>query len=432
VVTGLDRRFPGRREQHINMVTINESAMSSCRCPVPTPTRPAERQPADRADRTAICKARFVILALAIILAGCATPRPAPDPTSPVYVAESTWQQVDRDIGAASTAARRPAENYARGSMKAWLARVRQRTEADFIPWYTGYWTQQWLAIKVAWYKMSAGQEKDPAVERLAAYLQEQYQERVLGPVAREIDPDAVRGHATKLYLQLLGEQIQGIQRRYGVPLDQFDRRLKDIPAIVLPPPAAQRASLYQTVHALPISELPAYAALLARIRKDAGGGGAGPSNARISPVAKRASEKLMERLAVSGGASAAAAALGGVAGAVISLGAAGIGAMTHEKERPEVEAQLRESLSAALDDMWRSLMEDPATGVMAAVDHIAGQVEGSLIRTVVRPVVLEPGPQELPLPGEPPRQGEDEEGQGEDEQDGDEALADDDGYPEE
>ena len=222
----------------------------------------------------AICKARLVIVAMAVILAGCATPERAPDPPPPVYVPESTWQQVDHEIGAASAAARQPAENYARGSMKAWLARVRQRTEADFIPWYTGYWTQQWLAIKVAWYKMSAGQEKDTAVERLAAYLQEQYQERVLGPVATEIDPDAVRGQATKLYVQLLGEQIQAIPRRYGVPLDQFDRRLKEIPAIVLPPPAAHRASLYQTVHALPINELPAYVALLARIAEEAGAGG--------------------------------------------------------------------------------------------------------------------------------------------------------------
>ena len=429
---GPGRRFPGRREQPFNMVTINESAMSSCRYPVPTPAVLAERQPADRGGRTAVLQARFAIVALLVILAGCATSQRAPDPRPPVYVPESTWQQVDRDIVAASTAARRPAGNYARGAMKAWLASVRQRTEADFIPWYTGYWTQQWLAIKVAWYKMSAGQEEDPAVERLAAYLQEQYQERVLGPVAREIDPDVVRGHATKLYVQLLGEQVQGIQRRYDVPLDQFDRRLKDIPAIVLPPPAAQRASLYQIVHALPISDLPAYAALLAGIRKDAGGAGAGPSNARISPVAKRASEKLIARRAASGGASAAAAAVGGLAGAVISLGAAGIGAIAHEKERPEIEAQLRQSLNAALDDMWRSLMEDPATGVMAAVHHIAAQVEGSLTRSLVQPVVLEPLPQELPLAGEPPHHGEDEEVQGDDEQNGDEAPTADDGSSEE
>jgi hypothetical protein len=379
----------------------------------------------------AICKARLVIVAMAVILAGCATPERAPDAPPPVYVPESTWQQVNHDIGAASAAARQPAENYARGSMKAWLVRVRQRTEADFIPWYTGYWTQQWLAIKVAWYKLSGGDSTDPTVERLAAYLQEQYQERVLGPVAREIDPDAVRGQATKLYVQLLGEQIQAIPRRYGVPLDQFDRRLKEIPAIVLPPPAAHRASLYQTVHALPINELPAYVALLARIHKEAGGGGAGPSSARISPVAKRASEKLVARLAASGGASAAAAAVGGVAGAVISLGAAGIGAMTHEKERPEMEAELRETLNAALDDMWQNLMENPATGVLAGVNHIAGQVEGSLIRSLVRPVVLEPVPRELPLPGELPRHEADEELPAEEEDD-DEALTDDDGAPDE
>jgi hypothetical protein len=354
----------------------------------------------------AICKARLVIVAMAVILAGCATPERAPDPPPPVYVPESTWQQVDHDIGAASAAARRPAENYARGSMKAWLARVRQRTEADFIPWYTGYWTQQWLAIKVAWYKLSGGDGDRPdrgATGRLSAGAipgaragPRRYGDRsrrrpragdeTLRPAPRRADP----GNPTTL-------RCPPRPVRPAAQGDSGDRA-----AAASRPP---RFALPQTVHALPINELPAYVALLARIHKEAGGGGAGPSNARISPVAKRASEKLVARLAASGGASAAAAAVGGVAGAVISLGAAGIGAMTHEKERPEMEAQLRESLNAALDDMWHSLMEDPATGVMAAVDHIAGQVEGSLIRS--RGATGGPGTGaagELPLPGEPPR----------------------------
>ena len=42
-------------------------------------------------------------------------------------------------------------------------------------------------------------------------------------------------------------------------------------------------------------------------------GGGAGPSDARISPVAKRVSEKLMAKLAISGGASTSVAAIGAV-----------------------------------------------------------------------------------------------------------------------
>jgi len=182
---------------------------------------------------------RSLIVALMVALAGCATPDRAPDLTPPVLISESTWRQVDRDIVAASLAATGPVENYARGSMESWKGLVYQRTDADFIPWFTSYWTQQWLSMKVAWYKLSAGKETDPTVDRLATYLQEEYHNHVLDPVAKEIDPEVVMKQATKLYVQLLGERLQGIPQRYGVPLDQFDRRLQDIPAIALAPPAA-------------------------------------------------------------------------------------------------------------------------------------------------------------------------------------------------
>ena len=275
--------------------------------------------------------------------------------------------------------------------MESWRDRVHQRTDADFIPWFTGYWTQQWLAVKAAWYKLSSGEGMDPAVRQLATYLQDQYNKRVLDPVAKEVDPDVVRVSATTLYIRLLDEQVQGIPRRYGIPPDQFDQRLRNIPAIALAPPATQSASLYQIVHADPIAGLPAFAALIDQVRKDAGGPGAAPSDVRISPAAKRVSEKLVAKLAISGGASAAAAAVGGVAGMVISLGAAGFGVIAHENERSEMEAQLREDLNAAEDDMWFSLMEDPGTGVMAGVNHIAEQIEGRVAKVLAQPVSVEP-----------------------------------------
>jgi hypothetical protein len=339
-----------------------------------------------------------LIVALLLALAGCATTDRAAEEPPPVEIPESTWWRVDNDIGAASQAATGPAGNYARGAMESWRSHVRARTEADFIPWFTGYWTQQWLAIKVAWYKLGAEEGTDPAVDRLAAYLQEQYDERVLEPVAREIDPDAVRGEATLLYIQIVGEQLPGIRRRHGVPQARFDQRLRNIPAIALAPPPTHSASLYQIVNADPIERLPAYVALIARFGKAAGGADAGPAEARISPVAKRASEGMVARLGPAVGASAAAAVVGGVAGVAISLGAAGFGAIAHEKERPEIEALLRESLDAALGDMWLNLMEDPASGVLAGVHHISGQIEGALSRTFAQPVDLEPLPQEIPL----------------------------------
>ncbi|MGA9962974.1 MAG: hypothetical protein WBP66_11570, partial [Azonexus sp.] len=242
----------------------------------------------------------------------------------------------------------------------------------------------------------------DPAVKQLAAYLQEQYNRRVLEPVAKEVNPDVVRVRATTLYIQLLGERLKPIPRRYGIPPDRFDQRLRNIQAIALAPPAAQSASLYQIVYADPIAGLPAFAALIDRVRTEAGGAGAGPSDARISPAAKRVSEKLMAKLAISSGASAAAAAVGGVAGMVISLGAAGFGVIAHENERSEMEAQLREELNPALDDMWHSLMEDPVIGVMGGVNHIAEQIEGSVASILTQPVRAQPLLHEDPIPAEP------------------------------
>lgn len=342
-----------------------------------------------------------MIVALILALTGCATPNRAPDQTPPVQIAESTWWQVDSDIGAASIAATGFAKNYARVSLEGWRNRAGQRAEADFIPWFTGYWTQQWLAIKMAWYKLNAGDGTDIAVKRLAAYLQEQYQDRVLSPVAKEIDPNAVMEQTTKLYVQFLREQLQGVPQRYGIPLDQFDRHLKDIAAIALAPPAAHSASVYQIVYADPIAGLPAYAALLAQIRKNAGGVGNGPMNSRMSPVAKRTSEKLAATLVASGGTSVAAAAFGGVAGVMISLGAAGFGAAAHETGRSEMEAQLRENLNAALDDMQFSLMENPSTGVMAGVYYLSEKIEENLAKPLAQPVKVEPLPQEVAPSGE-------------------------------
>lgn len=324
------------------------------------------------------------LMFIALVLAGCATQGRAPDRAPPVEVSESVWWQINSDIVAASLAAKGSARSYAENAMDRWRGLVHDLTEEDFIPWFTGYWTQQWLAVKVAWYKLGDG--VDPAVERLAQYLREQYHERVLGPVAEEVNPDTVRVQATTLYVQRLGQNLRDVPQRNGVPPDQFEQRLAGIPAIALSSPE-QSASLFQLVRADAVSDLPAYAALLERIGKAAGGEGTVPSGERISPVAWRASEKLGGRIAASSGASAAAAAVGGVAGLVISLGAVGFGAIAHANDRPEMEAQVRESLDAAADEMWLVLTKDPVVGVLSGVNHIAGQVEGAIATSISQPV---------------------------------------------
>lgn len=320
-----------------------------------------------------------------LLLAGCATSPHSVDATPPVAVSAHTWRQVDGDIGHASRVAAESAENFARGLMESWMQRVQELGDEDFIPWYTSYWTQQWLSLKVAWYRIGSGEgddgDGDGAVRRLAAYLQEQYQDRVVAPACAEIDPNQVMAQATTLYVVLLGEQLQGIPRRYGLSELHFDRRLRTIPAIA-PTATATGASLYQLLHSQPVAELPAYAGLLAEWRASAAGVAAGPADDRMSPVATRAAERLVGRLAFGGGASVASAAAGGVAGVAISLAATLLGAVAHAQESPQIAAQLSETLSEAHAEMWQQLVEDRAGGVLAGISHIAGLIEHALART--------------------------------------------------
>lgn len=345
---------------------------------------------------------RGPLLVLMIILAGCATPPPVPELAQPVQISESTWQLVDSDIVAESLAASGPASRFARDQMEHWRLLVTQRTEADFIPWYSSYLTQQWLTAKVAWYNINA-EAGDPPVSRLAAYLQEQYFARVLAPVATEVDPAAITAQATKHYILRLAGQLQAIPGPYGIPVAQFEQRLNAIPAIALGPPPANDVSLYQLVQADPVDSLPAYAALLRQIREAGGYADAGLSKTRISPVARRVSEELLNRLAITGGTSAVTTLIGGVAGTVISIGAAGVGVMLHEAKREGIEAHLRETLNASMEDMWQILMEDSRTGVTAGIYYLSDQIEKSLPQTFPQAVRLEEMPQEIPLPALPP-----------------------------
>ncbi|MGE8408750.1 MAG: hypothetical protein ACN6QH_17110 [Pseudomonas sp.] len=326
--------------------------------------------------------ALFVGVVLA--LGGCGSRSRTPQ-APPVVLSLAAWQQVDREIVLASRGATGSAGDYARRSMRVWREQVQQRTEENFIPWFTGYWTQQWLTLKVAWYKVSQSKNDTQPDNRLALYLQEQYRERVLEPVGEQINPDLIRERATELYVQLLGQQLQTIAQRYRAPPEQFALHLNRIPAIALGPPPARDASVQQVLAARPLLQLPAYLAMDEEVHKLALAN-ATASDSGLSSVATKASARLEATLAPRGAVSAVAAAVGKAAGMFISLASAGIGAMLHESDRPEMVEQLRVILNVALNEEWQNLMENHGSGVMAGVWAMAGQIEGNLAERAQMP----------------------------------------------
>ncbi|TPG75734.1 hypothetical protein [Pseudomonas arsenicoxydans] len=334
---------------------------------------------------------RSLIVAVLVVLAGCATPVRAPVVEVVVVVPDSTWHQVDREIVAASQSATEQTRIYSRGAMDYWRTRVYQLTEENFIPWFSSYWTQEWLSMKVSWYTISAKGEQDASAKRLAEYLLEQYQQRVLAPVAVEIDPDAILGLATAFYVDILQEELQKISKHHGIPMAQLNGRIQKIPAIALGPPSARNASLYQVVHTAPLNSLPAYSALIDHIHKAGGDKGVGSTDTAMAPVAKRASQRMEAEMAPRGAASAVAAAAGKLAGGLITVGVAGIRALIQAADRPDSEALIRSSLGNTFDKAWLKLVQNPTTGVMAGTLYMAGQIEGNLAASAAPPSVGSP-----------------------------------------
>ena len=290
---------------------------------------------------------RILLVLWMLLLTGCVSGLP------PEVVAPGTWRQVDRAILAASQDATEQASHFARDAMQEWRQRVYQRTEAEFIPWFSSYRARQWLSVKLSWYRLGAADEEQ-VVDRLAFYLQQQYRKRVLVPVARETDPVRIRERTTRFYLWLMGELLARIPARHGVPAEQFERRLEAIPAITLAPPPNRNASLGQLIRTERLDRLPAYRALAAHVHKAPAAAVLWSEDAGISSVATQASRQLTAELATSGVASAVSAMIG-PAGAVLSLGVMGVTALVRESDRAEREARLRESLGAAFDAQWRA-----------------------------------------------------------------------------
>ncbi|NUT78687.1 hypothetical protein HNO86_26970 [Pseudomonas sp. C1C7] len=335
---------------------------------------------------------RSLIVAVLLVLAGCATAPRAPVEAPQVMIAPSTWQQVDREIIDASQSATEQTKIYARGAMEYWRTRVYQLTEENFIPWFSSYWTQEWLSMKVSWYTLSAQGEQDASEKRLAAYLLEAYQEKVLAPAAVEIDPDAILSLASAFYVDILKEELQKISQRHGVPIAQLNGRIQKVPAIALGPPSARDASLYQVIRIESLDKLPAYAALVDKVHKAGGEKGVDSTENAMAPVARRASRRMEAEMAPRGAASAVAAAAGKLAGGLITVGVAGIRALIQASDRPDSEALIRSSLGNTFDKAWAKLLQNPQSGVMAGTLYMAGQIEGNLAKTAQPPVGLSAG----------------------------------------
>jgi hypothetical protein len=314
-------------------------------------------------------------LVVGSLLGGCATAPARIEPHAPRQsaVAPETWLQMGAATRAAAADAERATRASARAALDHWAERVRGRTEAEFIPWATGYWTHQWLELRLAWYRAQAPAGED-GTDRLAAYLAERYREMVLDPVARDTSPAQIANEATRRFLQDLAAQVNVLAARFDLPDTALMRWLDDVPAITDPP----GASLGELIQRGDVVEHVAYRALVASTCGATDRVDAYPLSRPMQAAASRAADRLATALAVRGSATAASV-LGGVPGLVIGMGITAWDASTYAQERSALESALRSDLEDMLEEARRTLYEDPSRGVLAPVFHIAANLAAAL-----------------------------------------------------
>lgn len=299
----------------------------------------------------------------------------APQP----HVQTEAWRAIDERILAASVYARHESTAYARVAMDEWRDRVRERTEAVFIPWYSSYWTQQWISTKVAWYQLQYAEGEATPEERLVGYLQEQFHAQVLDPVSAFVDPRAVMEETTNVYRLELKGRVMPLPFEFGMPVEAFNHHLDSIPAIVVSAAPRQEASLFELLQAADLSAVPAYGTLWMQIYAVNGASGPKMSADKLDQVAGRAVTKLVGSLPLRAGATAASTLMGGFWGLMISAGSAAWSVAEHEQDKQAMELQLRENVDAALDVMWQALVEDRRGGVTAMAQHISERIESAV-----------------------------------------------------
>ena len=325
---------------------------------------------------------RLMIFGLVILLAaelgGCAYVPPSMEapPAPQPRIQPEVWRAIDERILAASVYAKGESEAYARVAMDEWRDRVRRRTEEVFIPWYSSYWTQQWISTKVAWYQLQYTEGEATPEERLVGYLQEQFQTQVLEPVSGFVDLRAVMEETTNHYRLELKGRVMPLSFEYGIPVDTFNQHLDTLPAIVSATAPPQNASLREVLQAADLSALPAYGTLRMRIYAVNGNADPAVSPDKLDQVASRAVTKLVGTLPLRVGATAASTLVGGFWGLMISAGSAAWSIAEHEQDKQAMEMQLRGNLDAALELMWQDLLEDKRSGVVAVVEHMSEQIE--------------------------------------------------------
>ena len=296
-------------------------------------------------------------------------------PLTVIVAPRPDWSQVDRSTAVAVQAARSRAERFAAAELDEWQAELVPRVDR-FLDWYFDFFNQKrlefsapfsWVYSAIAHSINAAHPPADEAVaETLTAEFQKEFSKRVLAPRIAQMRFELIASNSVNLYLSDLSQNINAVQSQYHIPQGQWERYLDDI-STTINDTEGNISNLSLKVLVGGSSYLIAKPLALLYI---------GKIGSKIG--SKFAGTAVAKLAAKTGGAVAAefgTTLLDPIVGAGILLWDFWDYHKTIATDRP----LLRANLLDYLQDVRRSLLSDPESGILSAIDQVESDILKSL-----------------------------------------------------
>lgn len=296
------------------------------------------------------------------------------------------WSEVDGEIQQVFSEARDRARMTARTRLDAWHAELMGRVESDFLPWYFGFWNQEWRDLKAAGYLAADWAGLKDAEDAMMSDFRDAFAARVMPPGETQLRMEAIAREALGVYLAHAREELPDIPKEYGVPREDWQEHLASI-GLQLQQTATQDEQVPTTLKGLVAFGAAGTTAVILRSgsalrRVGAAAGRWSPRAAVGAGETALVGTALRGRVARTGGRQAAKTG-GRVGGRILGVAAlAGFLAWDvydYRRTEAELRPKLRQRLDAYLRQVSERMLADPETGVLAPVYEVQGHVHQQL-----------------------------------------------------
>jgi hypothetical protein len=285
------------------------------------------------------------------------------------------YAELDKEVEQAIGRARRQAREQASRELDQWTAELRQRVP-DFADWYFGYWGTQLRGAKALYdevvHWIDSGQPT--AAEKMTEEFQKQFAIRVLQPGTSQMRLERIQREALTTFLNNLKGHLDKIPEKYEISPADWDNYLAEISQQESGIEGGRNAPItLKVLYASAAGGTVVLASKALKLLKTGLGTSVG------AKVSSKLAGKVGGKLATKTGGKVAAKFGGALVGEIVGVGIIIWDVWDHVTTVRENRPILINSINGYLDEMKRSLLDDPETGVMSPVLQVERQLRASL-----------------------------------------------------